>query len=78
MRRVTNEINAREYQATFDLIDADGDGFIDVGELSNLMRALGKETSTSRVVEVMVQADLSQDGKMTLGEFAAFMAKANV
>lgn len=78
MPDVTNEINAREYQATFDLIDVDGDGFIDVGELQNLMRALGKEASTSRVVEVMVQADLTQDGKMTLGEFAAFLAKANV
>ncbi|MDX6738659.1 EF-hand domain-containing protein [Actinocorallia sp. A-T 12471] len=75
---MTNEINAHEYKATFDLIDADGDGFIDVGELGNLMRALGKEASTSRVVEVMVAADLSQDGKMTLGEFAAFLQKANL
>jgi hypothetical protein len=64
-----------EYTATFDLIDADGDGFIDTGELRNLMRALGQEASTSRVVEFMVGADLSQDGKLTLEEFTALMRR---
>ncbi|MCD0447950.1 EF-hand domain-containing protein [Actinocorallia sp. API 0066] len=75
---MTNEINTAEYKATFDLIDADGDGYIDVAELGGLMRALGKEAGTARVVEVMVAADVSKDGRITLGEFAAFLQKANL
>ncbi len=64
-----------EYKATFDMIDADGDGYIDVDELRNLMRALGQEGGTSRVVEVMVSADLSHDGKINLAEFTALMQR---
>ncbi|GAA3199517.1 EF-hand domain-containing protein [Actinocorallia longicatena] len=67
---------ASEYKATFDLIDADGDGFIDVGELGSLMHALGHDADFSRVVEVMVTADKSRDGKISLDEFAAFMQRA--
>jgi len=64
-----------EYKATFDLIDADGDGYIDTDELRNLMRALGQEASTARVVEIMLTADLSLDGKLTLEEFSTLMSR---
>ena len=66
---------SNEYKATFDLIDVDGDGYIDMDELRNLMRALGQEGSTARVVEIMLTADLSLDGKLTLAEFATLMSR---
>ncbi|GAA0964365.1 EF-hand domain-containing protein [Actinocorallia libanotica] len=66
---------SNEYKATFDLIDVDGDGYIDMDELRNLMRALGQEGSTARVVEIMLTADLSLDGKLTLAEFSTLMGR---
>jgi Ca2+-binding EF-hand superfamily protein len=63
-----------EYKATFELVDIDGDGFISPVELKSLMTALGQEITDARAVEVVVQADQNGDGKISLEEFAAFMA----
>lgn len=63
-----------EYRATFEMVDLNGDGFISLEELKNLMRALGQEITHARAVEVMVQADGSRDGKLSLEEFTEFMA----
>lgn len=63
-----------EYRATFELVDTDGDGFISVEELKQLMRALGQEISETRAVEVVVTADRTRDGKLSLEEFAEFMS----
>lgn len=63
-----------EYKATFELVDTDGDGFISPAELTQLMRALGQEISDTRAVEVVVAADRTRDGKLSLEEFADFMA----
>lgn len=65
----------QEYAPTFRMVDLDGDGFISLEELKSLMKALGQEISHARAVEVMVEADGSRDGKMSLEEFAAFMAR---
>jgi Ca2+-binding EF-hand superfamily protein len=66
--------DASEYKMTFDLMDADGDGFISPAELRSLMSALGQEITAARSVEVVVQADRNGDGKISLEEFAEFMA----
>jgi Ca2+-binding EF-hand superfamily protein len=66
--------DADEYAATFRMVDLDGDGFISLAELKALMRALGQEISHARAVEVMVAADGSRDGRLSLAEFARFMA----
>jgi Ca2+-binding EF-hand superfamily protein len=63
-----------EYKATFELVDVDGDGFISASELKSLMSALGSEISDARSVEAVVQADRTRDGKISLEEFAEFMA----
>ncbi|MEO5874186.1 MAG: EF-hand domain-containing protein [Streptosporangiaceae bacterium] len=64
-----------DYEATFKMIDADGDGYLSVDELGGLMKALGQETGLTRLVEVMVEADLSRDGKLNLEEFTALMSR---
>jgi Ca2+-binding EF-hand superfamily protein len=38
------------------------------------MSALGQQITDARSVEVVVQADRSRDGKLSLEEFAEFMA----
>lgn len=63
-----------QYRATFELVDVDGDGYLSAAEFRNLMRALGQEISHARSVEIVVAADHNGDGKISLAEFAAFMA----
>jgi Ca2+-binding EF-hand superfamily protein len=66
--------DASEYKATFELVDVDGDGFITAAEFKSLMRALGQEITDARAVEVVVSGDRNRDGKISLEEFADFMA----
>lgn len=65
-----------DYRPTFDLLDTDGDGSIDIDELGKLMTMLGHDADFVRVVEVMVTADQSRDGRISYDEFAAFMQRA--
>jgi Ca2+-binding EF-hand superfamily protein len=65
--------NPEEYRATFEMVDADGDGYISTAELKNVMKALGREITDTRAVEVVVDADENRDGRISLEEFAALM-----
>ncbi|GAA0570117.1 MULTISPECIES: EF-hand domain-containing protein [Actinomadura] len=67
--------DVEDYRATFELVDADGDGYISTGELKNLMAALGEEITGTRAVEVVVAADANRDGKISLEEFTALMQR---
>ena len=62
-----------EYKATFDMVDIDGDGYISPAELRQLMSALGQEISNARAIEVVVEADRTRDGLLSLEEFAEYM-----
>lgn len=66
--------DVEQYRATFEMVDVDGDGYVSAAEFQNLMRALGQEISHARSVEIVVAADRNGDGKISLEEFAAFMA----
>jgi Ca2+-binding EF-hand superfamily protein len=67
-------VDPNEYKMTFDLVDADGDGFITAAELKSLMQAMGQEITDARAVEVVVGADKTRDGKLSLEEFAEYLA----
>ena len=63
-----------EYAATFELLDADGDGRISAAELKNLMSALG-EVITDEAAEQGVQVvDDDGDGLISIEEFASWMS----
>ncbi|GAA2592563.1 EF-hand domain-containing protein [Actinomadura fulvescens] len=65
--------DVNDYRAAFEMVDVDGDGYISKAELENLMRALGQAITSTRAVEVVVQADADGDGKISLAEFAALL-----
>lgn len=66
--------DASEYKATFELVDIDGDGFISAAEFQQLMRAFGQEISHARAVEIVVDADRTRDGLISLQEFADYLS----
>jgi Ca2+-binding EF-hand superfamily protein len=63
-----------EYAATFELLDADGDGRISAAELKNLMTALGEEITDEAAVQGVQVVDDYGDGLISLEEFASWMS----
>ena len=63
-----------EYAATFELLDADGDGRISAAELKNLMTALGEEITDEAAVQGVQVVDDDGDGLISIDEFAAWMS----
>jgi calmodulin len=66
-------VDTSRYEATFNIVDADGDGLIDAGEMQGVMRALGEEITAERADEVVTAVDKDGDGRISLEEFAVFM-----
>ncbi|MGH3391519.1 MAG: EF-hand domain-containing protein [Actinomadura sp.] len=66
--------DATEYQATFELVDGDKDGYVSADELKRLMQVLGEEVDEEQLARVVAGADRGGDGLISLQEFADFMA----
>jgi Ca2+-binding EF-hand superfamily protein len=63
-----------EYKATFELIDSDDDGFISAAELVRLFTVMGEEVTEDQAKQIVRAADSSDDDRISLEEFAAYMA----
>jgi calmodulin len=66
-------VDTSRYEATFNIVDADGDGLIDADEMQGVMKALGEEITAERAAEVVAAVDTDGDGRVSLEEFAVFM-----
>ncbi|MDA2803531.1 EF-hand domain-containing protein [Nocardiopsis suaedae] len=62
-----------EYAATFELVDADGDGRISAEELVSLMDRLGGKVTRERAEALISAMDGDGDGLITLEEYTRFM-----
>ena len=63
-----------EYAATFELLDADGDGRISAAELKNLMSALGEEITDEAAEQGVQVVDDDGDGLISIEESASWMS----
>jgi Ca2+-binding EF-hand superfamily protein len=66
--------DASEYETTFALIDADGDGLITAVELQKLMSALGGDVSDEQALHAVEVLDTNGDGRVSLEELASYLA----
>jgi Ca2+-binding EF-hand superfamily protein len=66
-------VDTSRYEATFNIVDADGDGLIDADEMQGVMKALGEEITAERAAEVVAAVDTDGDGRVSLEEFAVFL-----
>ncbi|GAB3263787.1 EF-hand domain-containing protein [Kineosporia babensis] len=65
-----------DYQATFDLIDVDGDGLISAAELKGLMVALGAaEVTDEAALAALAAIDEDGDGLVSLPELADYLSE---
>ena len=53
----------------FDLIDKDGSGEIDFGEMQSLMKLVGMDSSDETVKVIMSEVDADGSGEVDFGEF---------
>jgi Ca2+-binding EF-hand superfamily protein len=63
-----------DYEATFDLIDADKDGMITAVELKALMIALGESMDDAAAGTMIGFIDTDGDGKVDRQELAAYLS----
>lgn len=54
---------------TFDSIDTDGSGYVDMNELTNLSKTLGHELTEAELKQVMEEMDENKDQKISYKEF---------
>ena len=60
----------------FDLIDKDGSGEIDFGEMQSLMRLVGMDSSEETVKVIMSEVDADGSGEVDFGEFCQTILEA--
>lgn len=70
--------NMDEVKKVFNRFDANGDGKISASELTDVMKALGSETSPEEVARMMEEIDTDRDEFINLEEFAGFLKCNNV
>lgn len=65
--------DTKDYKATFELVDSDGDGLISADELKQVMLALGDDITDEQAREYVRKVDSDGDGRISLEEFASFL-----
>ncbi|MEU8177333.1 EF-hand domain-containing protein [Microbispora hainanensis] len=71
---IPEEDGMSEYAATFQLIDADGDGRISAEELVRLMEVLGRPLTPQGAQGAIDRVDADRDGLIDLEEFGAWLS----
>jgi Ca2+-binding EF-hand superfamily protein len=63
-----------DYEATFALIDTDGDGKITAEELKHMFTALGEDVTDEAVSTMLSFRDSDNDGLISQQELTAYLA----
>jgi Ca2+-binding EF-hand superfamily protein len=66
-------VDTSRFADTFNLVDADKDGFISAAELQRLMEILGDVVTLEHAAQVVGRLDADGDGLISLAEFAGYM-----
>ena len=76
-RRMQQVDTQEEIAEAFRIFDKDGNGFISAQELANVMTSLGERLTEAEINEMIKEADLDQDGQISLDEFKQLMQGSN-
>eukprot|EP01084_Bolivina_argentea_P258787 436440_1 len=68
---IVNQISG-DVRKTFDKIDVDKNGFIDINELQALLTGLNADISQNPIEELMKELDTNNDGKLSFKEFSVW------
>ncbi|KAL0476524.1 squidulin [Acrasis kona] len=69
-----NEEQKEQIKAAFDICDNDQNGFIDLEELKEVLKALGESATDQQAKELMKEIDTDGNGLISIEEFCEAMA----
>ncbi|KAL9651862.1 hypothetical protein ABK040_000209 [Willaertia magna] len=69
-----SEQQQEQIRIAFKQCDKDGNNFIDVSELREILKALGEEGTDAQAKELMKEIDSDQNGLISFDEFKEAMA----
>jgi len=72
---VVNSISG-DVQETFDKLDKDGNGYLDMNELGSLLQGLHADLELNPIEDLMKELDLNGDGKLSFPEFSTWYIKS--
>ncbi|ETN59053.1 calmodulin-beta-like [Anopheles aquasalis] len=76
MKRKSREpVNEKELYEAFKVFDKNGDGFLSVDELSDVMRNFGERLTQKELEDLLAEADIDGDGLINYEEFAFMLTK---
>ncbi|XP_050075803.1 calmodulin-beta-like [Anopheles maculipalpis] len=76
MKRKSREpIDEKELYAAFKVFDRNGDGFLSVEELSDVMQNFGERLTPKELQDLLAEADIDGDGRINYEEFVYMLMK---
>ncbi|XP_075213915.1 uncharacterized protein LOC142320119 [Lycorma delicatula] len=69
MQARKKETRLEAIRFTFEMWDSNADGFIERGDLKNMLKAVGEEPSDDKVDKILNASDHDKDGKLSFSEF---------
>ena len=67
-------VDTERFEATFAMLDTDGDGRVSAPEFKELMAAVGVTFTDENAAEAIAMMDTDGDGLVSLDELAAYMS----
>lgn len=67
-------VDTERFEATFAMLDKDGDGRVSADEFKEVMAALGTTFTDEKAAEAIEMIDTDGDGLVTLEELARYMS----
>ncbi|XP_058120698.1 calmodulin-beta-like [Anopheles ziemanni] len=74
-RKAREPVNEKELYEAFKVFDKNGDGFLSVEELSDVMQNFGERLTPQELQDLLAEADIDGDGKINYEEFVYMLLK---
>ncbi|KFB42224.1 AGAP006622-PA-like protein [Anopheles sinensis] len=74
-RKAREPANEKELYEAFKVFDKNGDGFLSVEELSDVMQNFGERLTPQELQDLLAEADIDGDGKINYEEFVYMLMK---
>ncbi|XP_040154875.1 calmodulin-beta-like [Anopheles arabiensis] len=68
-------VDEKELYAAFKVFDRNGDGFLSVDELSDVMQNFGERLTQRELEDLLAEADIDGDGRINYEEFVYMLMK---
>ena len=69
------EVERKAFKTQFNMYDKNKDGHITSGELKDVLRKLGQNSTDEEIAEFIKACDVDKNGTIEFGEFSSYLSK---